>query len=240
LQIYVGATLEVPALADIRLRQAIAYALDRERIISEVFRDSGYPINLPWPKHSVAYDETRNSAYTYDPEKAKALVAEIGTIPEFPLTFVGANPVYAATAQIVQANLADVGIPVQLDPVDGANFVSQLIGAEFEGLWTTYHSWAQHTPSTLTVSAYPFNANSNASHYIDEEYQKSSDDAWQVPDGTSPEAIAAYTRISDNLLDALFLIEIGVVLDQWVTGSDIDGVWYTRRMEPDLTNAHLG
>jgi peptide/nickel transport system substrate-binding protein len=187
----------------------------------------------------VAYDEERNSTYTYDPEKAKELVAEIGTIPEFPLTFVGANPVYAATAQIVQANLADVGIPVKLDPVDAANFVGQLIGAEFKGLWTTYHSWAQHTPSTLTVSAYPFNANSNASHYVDETYQKDSNDAWQVQDGTSPEAIEAYTRISDDLLESLFLIEIGVVVEQWVTGSEVEGVRYTRRSEPDVTNAYF-
>lgn len=239
LQMYVGATLQVPALADVRLRQAIAYALDRERIVTEVFRNSGYPVNLPWPKHSVAYDEERNTTYSYDPEKARALVAQIGTIPEFPLTFVGANPVYAATAQIVQANLADVGIPLKLDPVDAANFVSQLIGAEFKGLWTTYHSWAQHTPSTLTVSAYPFNADKNASHFVDATYQKNSNDAWQLKDGTSPEAIAAYSRISDDLLNALFLIEIGVVVDQWVTASNVKGVWYTRRMEPDVTNAYL-
>ena len=61
--------------------------------------------------------------------KAKALVAEVGTIPTIPYTY-SSNPLVEATAAIVQANLAEVGIPVELDPVDGAQFVKQLIGAQ--------------------------------------------------------------------------------------------------------------
>src|SRR5690606_36006333 len=73
LQAYVGVNVTEPALADVRVRQAIAFALDRERIIAEVFRGSGYPLNVPWPKNSPAYDESRNTRFSRDVSKAKAL-----------------------------------------------------------------------------------------------------------------------------------------------------------------------
>lgn len=107
MQIYVGTNVTHPALADVRVRQAIAYALDRERIIDEVFRGSGYPINLPWPKGSPAYDEARNATYSRDVEKARQILADTGTpVPNLPLTYQAGNPFYEATAQVVQANLA--------------------------------------------------------------------------------------------------------------------------------------
>lgn len=237
-QIYVGTNLQVKPLDDIRVRQAIAYAIDRDRIVSEVFKNSAYPVNLPWPKYSTGYDADKNKTYGYDPAKAKALVAQVGKIPEIPYTFQN-TPVYAATAQIVQSNLADVGITVKLDPVDNATFVSELIGAKFRGIWTTYHSWAQYQPSTLTVSAYPFNAAHNSSHYTNAGYSADADHAWKVPDGNSAAAKAAYARISDDLLKALFLVEIGVVQLQYVHTAKLHGVSYTKRNELDVSGAYF-
>ncbi|EFC86428.1 ABC transporter substrate-binding protein [Parafrankia sp. EUN1f] len=238
-QIYVGTNVTAPALGDVRLRQAIAYAIDRDRIISEVFRGNGYATNLPWPKYSVAYDAEKNKRYAYNQAKAKELVAQIGTLPTIPYTYNTALPVYAATAQIVQANLAAVGIKVELEPVDAATFVKQLIGAEFKGIWTTFHSWAQYTPSTLVVSAYPFNALHNASHFTSDDYTSASQAAWKQPDGRSDAAIAEYAKVSDELLEALFLVEIGVIPFQWVSSTRLSGLSYTKRWELDVTNAYL-
>jgi peptide/nickel transport system substrate-binding protein len=165
-------------------------------------------------------------------------VAEVGPLKPLPLTY-NPTPAQTATAAIVQANLAEVGIPVTLDPVDGAQFVKQLIGAKFKGLWLATHSWAQYTPSTLTVSAYPFNAHKNASQYVDPGYTRAADAAWTVADGTSAEAVAAYRKVSADLLDAAFLAELVVLLPQWVTASRLQGVSYTKRMELQLADAWL-
>ena len=117
--------------------------------------------------------------------KAKKLIAEVGTIPKLPLTY-QPTPIQEALAAIVQSNLGEVGIPVELDPVDGAQFVKQLIGAQFKGLWIATHSWAQYTPSTLTVSAYPFNAAARTRRTTPPtEYTAAADAAWEVADGTS-------------------------------------------------------
>ncbi|GLZ39311.1 ABC transporter substrate-binding protein [Actinokineospora sp. NBRC 105648] len=241
LQAYVGLNVTAPGLEDARVRQAVAYALDKDRIIKEVFRDKGYPVSLPWPKTSPAYDQELDGRYRHDIAKAKALLAEYGKpVPEIPLAYVGNDQVYTAIAQVVQKDLADAGITVKLTPVDSTQFVKQLIGAQFPGLWTTSHSWAQFSPSTLTVSAYPFNARRNSSHFLSPEYTAAAEKAWQLPTATGPEATAAYKTLSNQLLDNAFLAEIGVVFEQFVTRSNLHDVDWSRRRELDLSKAYLG
>ncbi|WP_280298510.1 ABC transporter substrate-binding protein [Nocardia neocaledoniensis] len=236
LQIYVGVNVTEPALADLRVRQAIAYGLDRERVIAEVFRGAGYPLNAPWPKTSPAYDESRNTRFGRDIGKAKELLAQAGKPPRLPLTFA---PGYDEVAQIVQANLAEIGIEVVLDPVDAATFVKQLTGQQFRGLWVTDHSWAQFVPSTLAVSAYPFNARRNASRYDSPAYTAAADAAWKLPQATGPDAVRAYQAISDQLLEGLFLIEIGVRFQQYSSTNKVHGFGWTKRREPVLTDTFL-
>lgn len=238
-QLYVGANVTDATLQDVRVRQAVAYALDRDRILSEVLRSVGYTANLPWPKYSTAYDEKANTTYARDLDKAKQLVAQVGTVPTLPLTYNSASGIMEASAAIVQANLAEVGITVELDPVEQGQFIKQLIGQQFPGLWITNHSWAQYTPSTLTVSAYPFNARKNASRYDSPEYIAAADAAWEQPDGTSKSAIEAYAAVSKQLLDALFLVEIAIYQPQFATAARLHGVGYTKRAEVQLTDAYL-
>ncbi|MCX4092270.1 ABC transporter substrate-binding protein [Nocardia sp. alder85J] len=239
LQLYVGANVGNPVLADVRLRQAVAYALDRDRVVSEVQRGAGYAINLPWPKTSPAFDQTRNTRYTRDLAKAKALVAQVGSVPKLPLTYSTVSPINQATAQIVQANLAEIGIETTLDPQENATFVKNLIGANFPALWVTDHSWAQFVPSTLTVSAYPFNARKNASHFDSPAYVAAADAAWQVTDGTGAQAVQAYQAVSDQLLENLFLIEISVRFQQVATAAKLHGLSWTKRRETLYTEAFL-
>ena len=184
-QLYVGSNVTAKPLDDVRVRQAIAYALDKDRVVAEVLRGSGYTASLPWPKYSLAFDEAANGTYTRDVERAKKLIAEVGTIPTLPLTYTP-TPIQEALAAIVQSNLGEIGVPIELDPVDGAQFVKELIGQQFKGLWIATHSWAQYTPSTLTVSAYPFNAHKNASRYESKDYIAAADSAWRPPTGVPP------------------------------------------------------
>jgi peptide/nickel transport system substrate-binding protein len=237
-QLYVGSNVTAKPLDDVRVRQAIAYALDKDRVVAEVLRGSGYAASLPWPTYSLAFDEAANGTYTRDVERAKKLISEVGTIPTLPLTYTP-TPIQEALAAIVQANLGEIGIPIELDPVDGAQFVKELIGQQFKGLWIATHSWAQYTPSTLTVSAYPFNAHKNASRYESKDYIEAADSAWETADGRAAEAIAAYQKVSEQLLDAAFLAEIAIYWEQWATAAKLQGAGYTKRSELLLTDAWL-
>jgi peptide/nickel transport system substrate-binding protein len=139
----------------------------------------------------------------------------------------------------VQANLQEAGIKVQLQPVDHNQFIKELIGAQFKGLWIAIHSYAQWTPSTLAVSAYPFNAAHNASHFTSKAYTAHADAAWNVPDGTSPQAVATYRKISKDFLDNDFLIELSVIYAQLAHSPRLHGVSWSKRQEIHLDQAYL-
>lgn len=241
-QVYVGANVDNPALSDVRVRQAIAYALDRKRIINEVFRGYGTPGDLPWPDYSPAYDAKANQKYSYDPDKAKKLLAEAkadGTkIPTLPLVYPSEEANYDSVAEIVQEDLAEVGIKVQLEPTEQAQVVKELIGAQFKGLWILGHSYAQYTPSTLAVSAYPFNADHNASRYVSKGYQAAANGAWEESTTKASEP-SAYAELNRQLLSGLFLIEIGVLTPQHVSTAQVHGISLSKRGEPDYGRAYL-
>ncbi|WP_200945066.1 MULTISPECIES: ABC transporter substrate-binding protein [unclassified Nocardioides] len=238
-QIYVGADLANPDLQDVKLRQAIAYAIDRERIVDEVFRGQGTPINLPWPDYSPAYDAEANKTYTYDPAKAKALVAQLGDSPTIPLAYPAGNANYEAVAQIVQSDLEAVGIKTQLQPAEYSQFIKQLIGGTFGGLWILQHGYAHYTPSTLAVSAYPFNADKNASHFVSKDYKEHADAAWNQDSGSSPEAVAEYKKLNKDLLDNLFLIEMALLHFQTAETKSVHGLNMSKRGELDLRSTYL-
>ncbi len=59
------------------IRQALNYAVDRQRFISTALGGVGDPEDLPWLPNTPAYDATRNGRYSFDLDKAKSLIAAI-------------------------------------------------------------------------------------------------------------------------------------------------------------------
>ncbi len=237
-QEYVGINVNHPELADVRLRQAIAYAVDRSRIITDVFRESGYVVNVPWPKWSPAYRESLNTTYSRNVQKARELVRQHGPVAPIPLDY-STQDVDKVVAEIVQSNLKDVGIPVTLVPNDQTQQSAKLIGAKFDGIWLLQHAFAQFTPSTLAVSAYPFNAAKNSSNYLNPDYAAAATAAWTTPDPNSPAALTAYRQLDDIWLRDLFLVEIGVVLKKIATSPAVGNVDWDRRGQLHLQGTYL-
>ena len=67
-----------PPMTDVRVRQAINYAIDRVAYTKAITAGMGEPAYTSVPKSHWAYDEKAGSYYQYDPEKAKALLKEAG------------------------------------------------------------------------------------------------------------------------------------------------------------------
>nr|WP_312007604.1 ABC transporter substrate-binding protein [Nocardioides alcanivorans] len=237
-QVYVGTNVTHPALADVEVRQAIAYAVDKERIAKEVYRGRARAHDLPWPEYSPAYDAELDHRYARDVAKAKELLKG-HSVPKLPITYGAGNPQYEAVAQIVQANLAEVGIETELEPIEYSQFLKKLIGADYDALWVTEHAFAQYTPSTLSVSAYPFNADHNASRFVDADYKAAAEAAWKIADGHSEEALAAYDVLSEELLDNLFLIELVETTSESALSKSVSGIEWSKRGEIDLVNTTL-
>ena len=71
------------------LRQAIAYAIDRQRFTDSIMKGfAGGPRDLPWGEQSPAWDAAKNAMYTFDLDKARSLLAESGVAdPQFDLSY---------------------------------------------------------------------------------------------------------------------------------------------------------
>lgn len=116
----------VPALANQQVRQALNYAVDRDSIVKAVYGDYAQANDQPNTPGWDAYDPTLAGTYTYDPDKAKQLLAAAGYPNGFTFT-----DTYAAfepqTTQLVQA-LADqfskVGVTMKLE---GAQTIGDLV-----------------------------------------------------------------------------------------------------------------
>lgn len=110
---------------NLQVRQAMAHALDRQSIIDGLF-GYGKPIGTHFAPHHPAYVDLVER-YPYDPEKAKALLTEAGYPDGFEATLKLPPPPYARRGgEIIAAQLADVGIKVELIPVEWAQWLEQV------------------------------------------------------------------------------------------------------------------
>ncbi len=119
---YFGINSFKAPLNDVRIRRAMAYAIDKEGIVEGIL--AGYPKvvgELASPTHFGWADGIE--PYPYDLAKAKALVAEVGAIAKTPMEF-ATSPVYdQRVIQAIQQMLNDAGLNVQIKMTDMATYL---------------------------------------------------------------------------------------------------------------------
>jgi peptide/nickel transport system substrate-binding protein len=111
---------------DVRVRRALAMAIDRKALIDGAMYGYGTPIGSHFAPYEKAYKDL-TGAYPYDPVKAKALLAEAGYPNGFKATLKLPPPGYARRGgEIIQAQLAEIGVQVELVPVEWAQWLEQV------------------------------------------------------------------------------------------------------------------
>ncbi|MVO15505.1 ABC transporter substrate-binding protein [Parasedimentitalea huanghaiensis] len=140
-----------PPFDDVRIRQAVAHAIDRQAIIDGAMFGYGTPIGSHFAPHNPAYvDLTGNSAY--DPAKAKALLAEAGMADGFETTLHLPPPSYARRGgEIIAAQLAQVGIKAEIINVEWAQWLETVFRGKDFGLTIVSHT----EPMDINIYARP-------------------------------------------------------------------------------------
>ncbi|MDD2608797.1 MAG: ABC transporter substrate-binding protein [Giesbergeria sp.] len=111
-------------LNDVRVRRAIAAAIDRKALIDGGADGYGVPIGSHYVPGSFGYVDT-TGINPYDPEKARQLLREAGVQQPLKLTMTLPPPPYARQGgEIVAAQLAKIGIQVKLQNVEWAQWLS--------------------------------------------------------------------------------------------------------------------
>ena len=115
---YVGFNAAKAPYDDVRVRQAINHALDVGAIIDAIYEGLGNPANGPISPQ-VFGANLDLEGYDYDPERARALLAEAGYPNGFDTTiWTNDNPLRIQIAEIAQAFLADVGVNVEIQVLE--------------------------------------------------------------------------------------------------------------------------
>lgn len=127
----------VAPLDDVRVRQAINYAVDKQEIVDGAF--DGYATILYSnfsPVMQEYYNDELSDVYPHDVEKARELLKEAGYENGFTLTIrVPANYTkHVTTAEIIKEQLAEVGITVEIDAIEWATWLDEVYtNAQYEG-----------------------------------------------------------------------------------------------------------
>jgi peptide/nickel transport system substrate-binding protein len=92
-------------LSDVRVRQAIAYAIDRNVLVKDVAEGYGAVVNTPLHEWTEGYSAKQEMPYPYDPAKAKALLAAAGYPKGLDILFYGPAGRYTKDKEISEAEI---------------------------------------------------------------------------------------------------------------------------------------
>lgn len=122
-----------------KTRLALVYAINREQIVNELLKGNGEVINGFFTTYSPYYDE-HLSKTPYDPERAKALIAESGwdTNQTVTLSVTSGDNTLEQAANIVAANLNAVGMKATVKMTDFGTLLDELYGMEHQLAIMTY------------------------------------------------------------------------------------------------------
>lgn len=196
-----------------KTRQALAYAINRKGLVDTVLKGYGALLNGPFLPGSWAYTDGASTNVPYDKEKAKALLAEDGWKAgsdgilvkdghkfEFDMLLNVANKRRMDYAVVIQQNLKDVGIKVNVKPMEFSALIAQHVNpGKFQiylGGWQL--STDPDAESIFSSNFFP-DAGQNTGFYKNEKTDKLWIDGYKVTDQAKRKAI--YADISKEFSD---------------------------------------
>ena len=143
---YVTMNVNVPPFDNVKVRQAVNMAINKERIV-QLINNRAVPANQPLPPSMPGYAKDYKG-YPYDPAKAKELLAEAGQGDGFTtdLYVMNTDP-NPRIAQGIQQDLAAIGIKANIQALAQANVIAA--GGEKEGapmIWSGGMAWIADFP----------------------------------------------------------------------------------------------
>lgn len=159
-----------PELQNKLVRQAMNYAVDKQAIIDTMLLGASEPlayiVNPP-------LNNPETKAYPYDPEKAKALLAEAGYPDGFTVKFDAPIERYGMDkdiAQVVAQYLNDVGIKTEFEAIEWGKYLEPLDAKTFKGVY--FMGYSTYIVAGPQLGTFVCGALDNSQNYCNTEYDK--------------------------------------------------------------------
>lgn len=142
---YVTMNVTQPPFDDVRVRRAVNMAINKDRVI-QIINGRAVPANQPLPPSMPGYDPDYEG-YPYDPEGAKALLAEAGYPDGFETElFVMNTDPNPRIAQAIQQDLAAIGIRASIQSLAQANVIEAGGAGTAPMIWSGGMAWIADFP----------------------------------------------------------------------------------------------
>lgn len=179
-----------PLFKDLRVRQALNYATDRDAL-SRVTGDTAFTFGAPFPKDLPGFPRTFQP-YTYDPEKAKALLAEAGVSkPKFDFWLSSDSSDETKLGQILQQQWAAVGIDAKIRGEANTDALFQLTIDNKCDAWFSLYYAIYPTMIDLISQYYETGGSSNYTHYTNPQVDQLTAKARQTTDQVARDTLLA-------------------------------------------------
>lgn len=198
---------QIKPFSDLKVRQAIAHAIDQELLLE--FLDHTLPLMGPLPESSWGSNSSKEP-FAYDPAKARALLAESGYPQGFSTTLKIWNndPQREDLAVVVQEMLGQVGIDVTIEVLEAGTLVQQMMQGEFEVASLHWGGGGSLDPNgNLYVLFHSESPNSFIARYHNEEVNALLDQALLITDRGERQAL--YQKADQLIYDDLPMIWFG-------------------------------
>ena len=185
------------------VRQALNWAIDRQRMADAVQLGRVKIQDLPWPPASPASEPQKNNLITFDLDKAKSLLQQAGVGNfELDLLYSAVSATAAQQAQIYQQDLAKIGVNGVIRTLQPAALLDAWHTQTY-GLYFAGDPWSNLEPLTQFTSGSTTNYRGNNGGYLSEAYTQLVEAAAGEVDPAKRKQI--YSQLNDFLLDEAFV-----------------------------------
>ena len=186
---------------DVRVRQALCYAVDKQGVIDMAFSGYGHPIGSSmYPAFGKYFDESLTSRYTPDLERARQLLSDAGYPDGFSMTItVPSNyQPHIDTAQVLVNQLSQIGVTAEIQLVEWGTWLSDVYaGRQFQS--TVVGVDASNMTARALLERFASTADNNFINYNNPEYDALFAQALSTFDDAGQTAV--YKEMLKNLSD---------------------------------------
>jgi peptide/nickel transport system substrate-binding protein len=198
----VGINTKTPPLTDKRVRQALSYAVDRKRYVDQMLAGVGKPVSLPWAEGFPMYDAEKANHYTFDLDKAKALLGEAGVSDlAIEILISPAYPEASDFCQMYQSDLAKIGVKLSITRQETAAWSDSVNNRKYPHLYYA-GSILNLSPGTIFTVSRPVGPKNNNEGFENDHYVSLVNTLASEMDPAKLKPI--YAELNDILLDEAF------------------------------------
>lgn len=220
----------VPALADVRVRQALNYAFDSAAIVKIAKKGLGTPTTQSFSSVSEAYVPELDKTYKYDPAKAKALLAEAGYANGFDVVMPDISSLFPEMQAAMVEQLGNVGVRVKLDKIPFDQFMPSILAGKYA---MSYFKTGGSDPWITIQLIAAKQGTWNPLHFED---QRVTDLMSKITNSTGSDQASAYKELNTYLVDQAWNAPWDVVQDAYASSKNVEVTMNPYYNTPPLYN----